>query len=80
MCPFQLRSYKKHEENMSKIGQECSSMLQADCQMSSAHSMNARRCIHAQKPYFCQTFAHESSKVGRGKRKEERQEKQRPGG
>ena len=35
---------------------------------SSAHSMNARKCVHAQKPDPTQTFAHESSKVGgRGK-------------
>ena len=33
--------------------------------ISSAHSMNARKCVHAQKPYPCQAFAHESSKVGR---------------
>ena len=40
--------------------------------MSSAHSMNARKCVHAQKPYPCQVFAHESSKVGgRGKSEEE---------
>ena len=32
--------------------------------MSSAHSMNARKCVHAQKPYPSQAFAHESSKVG----------------
>ena len=25
--------------------------------------MNARKCVHAQKPYSCQAFAHESSKV-----------------
>ena len=49
--------------------------------MSSAHSMNARKCVHAQKPYPPQAVAHESSKVGRrGKREEERQERQRPGG
>ena len=28
--------------------------------MSSAHSMNARKWVHAQKPYSCQAFAHES--------------------
>ena len=33
--------------------------------MSSAHSMNARKCAHAQKHYSCQTFTHESSKVRR---------------
>ena len=38
--------------------------------MSSAHSMNARKRVHAQKPYPSQAFAHESSKVG-GKRKRE---------
>ena len=39
--------------------------------MSSAHSINARKCIHAQKPYPSQAFAHESSKVGgRGKKKD----------
>ena len=27
--------------------------------MSHAHSMNARKCVHAQKPYSCQVFAHE---------------------
>ena len=32
--------------------------------MSSAHSMNARKCFHAQKPQSCEAFAHESSKVG----------------
>ena len=43
--------------------------------------MNARKCVHAQKPYPSQAFAHESSKArGRGKREEERQERQRPGG
>ena len=44
--------------------------------MSSTHSMNARKCVHAQKPYPSQAFAHESSKVGgRGKKEEERQER-----
>ena len=36
--------------------------------MSSAHSMNARKCVHAEEPYSYRAFAHESSKVGgRGK-------------
>ena len=69
-CPFQLlRSYKRHEENKRKIGQERSSKLHAagPLPMSSAYSMNARKCVHAQKPYPSQAFAHESSKVeGRG--------------
>ena len=45
--------------------------------MSSAHSMNARKCVHAQKLYSCQAFAHESSKVGgRGKeRKRDRKDR-----
>ena len=44
--------------------------------------MNARKCVHAQKPYPSQAFAHEASKVrGRGKKKDEkRQERQRPDG
>ena len=38
--------------------------------MSSAHSMNARKCVHAQKPYSFQVFVHELSKVGgRGKKR-----------
>ena len=37
--------------------------------MQESVSMNARKCVHAQKPYPSQAFAHESSKVGgRGKR------------
>ena len=40
-----------------------------------------KKCVHAQKPYPPQAVAHESSKVGkRGKREEERQERERPGG
>ena len=37
--------------------------------MQESVSMNARKCVHEQKPYPSQAFAHESSKVGgRGKR------------
>ena len=74
-CLYQLlRSYKRHEENKSMIGQHAAGRKP----MSKAHSMNARKCVHAQKPYPSQAFAHESSKVGgRGKREEERQERQR---
>ena len=37
--------------------------------MQESVSMNARKCVHAQKPCPSQAFAHESSKVGgRGKR------------
>ena len=43
--------------------------------MSSAHSMNARKCVHAQKPYPAQAVAHESSKVG--KREEEERKRDR---
>ena len=46
-------SYKRHEENKRKIGQECSSMQQADYQchrptpwMQESVSMNARKCVH----------------------------------
>ena len=38
---------------------------------SSAHSMNARKCVHAQKPYPSQAVAHESSK---GRKKDRGQE------
>ena len=39
------------------------------------HSMNARKCVHAQKPYPTQAFTHESSKVGRrGEKREEKTE------
>ena len=44
--------------------------------MSLAHSMNARKCVHAQKPYPSQAFAHESSKVG-GRGKERKRERKR---
>ena len=34
--------------------------------------MNARKCVHVQKPHSLQAFMHDSSKVGgRGKREEE---------
>ena len=46
--------------------------------MSSAHSMNARKCVHAQKPYPSQTFTHKASKVGgRGKKGMKRDRKDR---
>ena len=78
-----LSSYRRHEENKSKIGQERSSKRQADyqCHRPTPVSMNARKCGHAQKPYPSQAFGHESSKVGgRGKREEERQKRERPAG
>ena len=44
--------------------------------MSSAHSMNARKCVHAQKLYQIFAFAHESSKVGgRVKREGDRKDR-----
>ena len=43
--------------------------------------MNARKCVHAQKPYSFQAFAHESSKVRETrKREEEKQERQKTDG
>ena len=49
--------------------------------MSSAHSLNARKGVPAQKHYPSQACAHESSKVWvRRKREEERQKRQRLGG
>ena len=38
--------------------------------------MDARKCVHAQKPYPTQAFAHESSKVG-GRGKKRGKEKQK---
>ena len=70
--PFQqIRSYKIHKENKNKIGQVRSSMQQADYTnvIGPLHECK-KDCltVHAQKPYSCQAFAHESSKVGgRGK-------------
>ena len=46
-------------------------------QMSSAHSMNARKCVHAQKPYPSQAFPHESSKAGGRGKKRKRDRKDR---
>ena len=57
-------SYKMHWEYKSKIGHASGRLP-----MSSAHSMNAIKCVHAQKPYPSQAFTHKLSKVGgRGKR------------
>ena len=47
--------------------------------MSSAHSMNVKKCVHAQKPYSCQAFPHESSKVGRRVKEEGKKEKKETG-
>ena len=41
--------------------------------MSSAHYMNTKKCVHAQKSYPSQAFAHESSKVGERDRKDRSQ-------
>ena len=63
-----LTSYKRHKESKSKIGQERSSLQQADYQCHRpTHSMNTRKCVHSdtQKTSPCQAFTHESSKVGR---------------
>ena len=60
-----------------KIGLECSSMQQADYQCHQpTHSMNARKCVHAQKPYPSQAIAHKASKV-RGKKGMKRDRKDR---
>ena len=50
-----------------------SSMQQTDYHVSSAHSMNARKCVHAQNPYSCQAYAHESNKVRRRGKKRGRE-------
>ena len=39
--------------------------------------MNARKCVHAQKPYPNQAFAHESRKVGGRGKKRKRDRKDR---
>ena len=39
------------------------------------HSMNARKYVHAQKPYPNQAFAHESSKVGERVKKRDRKDR-----
>ena len=75
-CSFQLlRSYKRHGENKSKIGQECSSMYQADYQhKSSAHSINARKCVYAQNHTPVRHSRINQAKLEEeGKREEERQ-------
>ena len=57
MGPYrQLRSYKRHEDNKNKIGQERSSMQQANYQ-------RLRPAPWMQERYSFQAFAHESSKV-----------------
>ena len=43
--------------------------------MSTVHSMNARKCVHAQKPYPSQAVAHESSKVGGREKKRDRKDR-----
>ena len=37
--------------------------------------MNARKCVHAQKPYPPQAVAHESSKFGRRGKKERKRDR-----
>ena len=67
-CPYQLlRSYKRYDEKKSKM----IVFLHAAGRLpiSSAHSMDARKCVHAQKPYSCLAYEHESSKVGGGGKK-----------
>ena len=43
--------------------------------MSSAHSMNARKSVHAQKPYPTQALGHESSNDGGRKKKRDRKDR-----
>ena len=65
---------------MRKIGQGRSSLQQANyLPFSFTHSMNARKCVNAQKPYSSQAFAHmnqeRSEEEGkRGDRKDRCQE------
>ena len=71
-CPYQLlRLYSRHEESKSKIGQECSSIQQADYQFHLNTPWMPEVCPCKKKTYFFLAFAHESSKVRkRGKRSE----------
>ena len=39
--------------------------------------MNARKCVHAQKPYPCQAFAHESRIQGRSEEEENERKRDR---
>ena len=57
-----VRSYKRHEENKRKIGQEAAGRLPK----SSAHSMNARKCAHA----LTKALPLSGSRAERGKREE----------
>ena len=73
-CPFQLiRSYKKHEENKSKIGQERSSMQQADYQ------------CHRPTPWMQESVSMHKiptpvrhSRMNQARSEEEEKERQRP--
>ena len=47
-----------------KTGQERKLHAGGRLPPSSTHSMNARKCVHAQKPHPTQAFAHESSDAG----------------
>ena len=42
--------------------------------------MNARKCVHAQKPYSSQAFAHESSKAGEEKKRDRKDRDQEADG
>ena len=43
--------------------------------MSSAHSMNARKCVHAQKPYPSQAVAHGIKQGPRKRKKRDRKDR-----
>ena len=57
---------------MRKIGQGRSSLQQANyLPFSFTHSMNARKCVNAQKPYSSQAFAHMNQERSEEEGKEE---------
>ena len=45
--------------------------------MSSTHSMNARKRVHAQKPYRSQAFAHRASNFFEARSEDEEKERKR---
>ena len=78
-CSFQLlRSYKRHEENLELDRNVYILQAAGQVPISSAQSMNARKCSHACTKALLLSGIREWIKQGRRKRKE-RQERQRRG-
>ena len=59
----QMPKYKnKDRVEIVKVGFNRCPLVAGRLPMSSTHSMNARKCVHAQKPYPSQAFGHRASK------------------